>query len=143
MSRDYEPKRDWKVGILFLAPPVILLIFALTVDGGHRLFLVCLAFCLLSLFTWIWFGTTYRLDEEHLTYRSGFSRGKIAVKDITEINPHVRAWVGNRPALSFRHLRIRYNSYDDVFIAPKEEEAFIEDLWERNPEIVVRESSVY
>jgi PH (Pleckstrin Homology) domain-containing protein len=70
-------------------------------------------------------------------------RGKIPIKSITEVNPHLRAGAGVRPALSFAHLRIRYNSYDDVFIAPKEEEAFIEDLRERNPEIVVRESSVY
>ena len=46
-----------------------------------------------------------------------------------------------RPALAFECLQIRYNKYDDVFIAPKDEETFINDLINKNPEISLVEKA--
>ena len=136
MSKKYKPKRDWKFGIVILACLVILWGLMLI---RPKVYLFCIALMTSAFFTWIWFGTVYRVDKEFLSYRSGPLRGMIPIKKIREINPHVCAWCGVRPALSFEYLRIRYNMYDEVFIAPKDEEIFIEDMKDINPEIIITE----
>lgn len=144
MTTEYEPK--WRFGILVLAIPAVSWVFVVVLDDSDAipiLLLIAQALVWSLLATWVWFGTGYRLDEEFLVCRSGPLRGKIPIESITEVNPHVRALAGVRPALSFQQLRVRYNRFDDVFIAPKDEETFIEDLREKRPEIALRQSCVY
>lgn len=134
MSKKYEPKRDWQFGVVIAAFPLIAWGLALT---QSNLYVFCVPLAVSSLFAWIWFGTRYEIGDDLFIYRSGPVRGKIPIKKIKEITPHVRSWSGIRPALSFEYLKIRYNTYDDVFIAPKEEDKFIESMKEKNPEIII------
>ena len=97
-----------------------------------------MALLITVLFAWIWFDTAYILTDGFLVYRSGPLRGKIPIETISEIHGHVHSWSGIRPALSFEYLKIRYKGSREVFIAPREEQSFIEDLKKHNPTIVVR-----
>ena len=96
-----------------------------------------MAFIVTALFAWIWIGTVYLLKNGNLIYHSGPIRGRIPVSKIREIKQNVYSWVGIRPALSFRYIQIRYNKYNDLFIAPEMEEEFIQELISINPEITV------
>ncbi len=138
MSTKYKSKKDWKMGIvIFLCP--LLCWGVMPVLPNLALGLISLIFT--SLCAWIWFDTFYLIDEEYFTYRCGPLRGKIPIKNIKEMNPHARSWTGVRPALTFKYLRIQYDTYNEVFIAPIDEDRFIEAIRKKNPEIVVKEFS--
>ena len=134
MFKKYMSEKSMGFGILLFACPLVCwLIFLL---HPHIIFLF-FALPVTLLFLWIWFDTSYQVSDEYFKYQSGPFRKKIPINRIVRINRNVRAFYGMRPALTFEYLQIRYNRYDDVFIAPKDEESFIADLIRLNPEIVV------
>jgi hypothetical protein len=69
--------------------------------------------------------------------QSGPFKKKIPINKIVKINKNVRSFSGMRPALTFKYMQIRYNTYGDIFIAPKNEEKFISDLRNINPKITI------
>lgn len=98
----------------------------------------------LSLFAlgfWIYFDTSYRIKESKLIYRSAFFRGEIAINDIREImiGKSIWTWAGMKPALSADGMVIKYNRFDDIFIAPENKEELIADLLELNSSIILTE----
>ena len=46
-------------------------------------------------------------------------------------------WVGLKPALATGGIIIKYNRFDDIYLAPKNNEELIEDLLKLNRDIVV------
>ena len=77
------------------------------------------------------------MDEDNFMYKSGPLKKKISINKIVKINKNVRSFYGMRPALTFKYMQIRYNAYDDVFIAPEDEATFIADLIKTNPNIII------
>ncbi len=137
MLKKYKPKKDTFFGIVFFSCPLIIWIIFLF-QFHISIFLIALIVTLF--FLWIWFGTSYQVNDELFYYQSGPFRKKIPINKIIKINRKVRSWSGMRPALTFEYLKIRYNKYDDVydvFIAPEDEEKFIEDIIKINPDIIV------
>lgn len=134
MAYIYRSKREKLFGIVFLSVPISLFVVLIFTSDILIFLIISVISCL---FLWIWFGTGYKLDEYYLFYHSGPIRGKIPVTNIISIKCNVQSWVGSRPALAFNYLQIRYNTYSDIFIAPKEEKQFIEDLKNINPEITI------
>ena len=90
------------------------------------------------LFAWIWLDTVYIISDGTFFYRSGPLRGKVLISTISEIHTHVRSFSGLRPALSFEYVRVCYNGGRELFIAPRDEQAFIKELREQNPGIAVK-----
>ncbi len=86
---------------------------------------------------WLYFGTSYKLSEEGLIYRSGPFHGKISLHRIREIVVGQTLWVGFRPATSNKGLIIKYNKYDEIYISPNTNEAFIKKILELNDEIKI------
>ncbi len=123
------------MGVVIFSTPMMIWVFLLFLPNAS---LFCIALVVTVFCTWTWFDTNYRVGEEFLFFRSGPFRGKIPIESIKEITPQVRNWSGTRPALCFVFLQIRYNVYDDMFIAPKDEVSFIEDLRNKNPKITVK-----
>ena len=41
------------------------------------------------------------------------------------------------PALSLDRIAIKFNKFDEVYISPKEKQAFVDDLLKVNPDILV------
>lgn len=90
------------------------------------------------LILWIYFDTSYKVENKRLFYRSGFLRGAIEIRNIREIVKGKTQWVGLRkPALAIGGLIVKYNKFDEVYIAPQSNDNMISDLLEINPEIVI------
>ncbi len=132
MLRKYAAKKDFGFALLFLLCPLISWLLPLI---HPNIFIVLFALIVTLFFLWIWIGTYYVLDEEYFISYSGPFRKKIPIKKIVKIDRNVQAFSGRRPALAFRYLQVRYNTYDDVFIAPENEDALIADLIRIRPEI--------
>lgn len=91
----------------------------------------------IGLIAWTWFGTFYRIDATHLYFTSGPFRGKIAVADITQLTCGETLWAGYRPALARKGIVVRYGRWNEIYISPRDQEAFVAELAERNPKIAI------
>lgn len=137
MANNYKSKKEWKFGVLFSVVPLFLWLLILF---NPNFILLCISLIITALFVWIWLGTAYLLENGFLIYYSGPIRGRIPIDRINAINQNAHSWVGIRPALSFSYIKIRYNKYDDLFIAPKKEEQFIKELKSINPGIQIKKT---
>ena len=135
MSKSYKARRDLSFAAVLSIAPLVCWGFML---ASPNLFRFCTALLISLLFAWIWFDTVYILRDGFLVYRSGPLRGKIPISTINEIRTHVRSLSGIRPALSFEYLQIRYKRNRKLYIAPLNEQSFIEDLERHNPKIIVK-----
>lgn len=88
---------------------------------------------------WILLDTKYSIKEEVISFNSGPFRGKININSIRKIEHHsgLIVPVTYKPALDTKGLIIHYNSFDDIYISPKDEEVFLEELLKINPKIVI------
>lgn len=93
----------------------------------------------LILIFWIYFDTFYKIENKILIYRSGFFRGKIEIPTIKEIQKGKTMWSGNKPALARNGLIIKFNKYDEIYIAPESNNEMITDLLKLNSEIRITE----
>lgn len=88
-----------------------------------------------SLIFWIYADTYYKIENHLLIYHSAFLRGKVEILNIKEILIGETMWSGVKPALASKGLIIKYNKYDDVYLAPENNDEMIADLLKINPEI--------
>ena len=86
---------------------------------------------------WALFHTYYQIKDGKLIYRSGFIHGEIDINNIKEIIKGKTMWVGLKPALATGGLIIKYNRFDDIYLAPKNNDELIEDLLKLNRDIAV------
>ena len=93
----------------------------------------------LILFFWIYFDTLYKIESNELIYRCGFLRGKIEIQNIKEILIGKTMWSGIKPALARKGLIIKYNNYDEIYVAPENNDEMISDLLKINSEIKIVE----
>ncbi|WP_158850973.1 PH domain-containing protein [Algibacter sp. L1A34] len=93
----------------------------------------------LILLFWIYFDTFYKIEKNELIYRSGFLRGKIEIPNIKEILKGKTMWSGIKPALARNGLIIKFNKYDEIYIAPENNDELISDLIKLNSEIKITE----
>ena len=91
----------------------------------------------LALVVWIYFDTFYKIEKHQLIYRSGFLRGRINISDIKEIVVNKTRWSGIKAAMVTKGLIIKYNNYDDIYIAPENNDELIADLLKINSEIKI------
>lgn len=133
--KKYKAKRGNGIKILIL---VALAIPAVDffVPGSHWFILLPL-FLPASLLIWAYFDTFYFMKNGFFHYKSAFLKGKIDVGRIREIHNNKTMWSGTKPALASNGLIIKYNLYEEVYIAPENNEELIEDLLTVNPQIKV------
>ena len=93
----------------------------------------------LILIFWIYFDTFYKIENNKLIYRSGFLRGKIEILNIKEILKGKTMWSGIKPALARNGLIIKFNKYDEIYIAPENNDELISDLIKLNSKIKITE----
>lgn len=80
--------------------------------------------------------TQYTISGGTLKIVSGFIyRNEIQVGTISRITPSNNPI--SSPAFSLDRLEIRYNRNDAVLVSPKEKDAFLRDLKEANPAILI------
>jgi len=80
------------------------------------------------LFLWFFFGTSYSLTSSFLNYKSGPLKGSIPLENIREIIKNKTLWVGLKPATARKGLIIKYNTYDEIYISPQDNEEFIKSI---------------
>ena len=93
----------------------------------------------LILIFWIYYDTFYKIKKNELIYRSGFLRGKIEILTIKEILKGKTMWSGIKPALARNGLIIKFNKYDEIYIAPENNNELISDLLKLNSKIKITE----
>lgn len=88
---------------------------------------------LLSFYT----HTYYQIKNDRVHWRSSFLFGSFSIADIRKIEVGKTLWVGTRPATARKGLIIHYNKFDEIYFSPSDNEAFVEALLERKPDIEV------
>ena len=99
----------------------------------------CIMISIIVTLIWILLDTKYSIKEEVISFNSGPFRGKININSIRKIEHHsgLIVPVTYKPALDTKGLIIHYNSFDDIYISPKDEDVFLEELLKINPKIVI------
>tara|TARA_R110001592_G_scaffold307299_2_gene580550 strand:+ start:53307 stop:53735 length:429 start_codon:yes stop_codon:yes gene_type:complete len=89
------------------------------------------------LLTWMLMGTSYIMNKEYLRYKAGPIKGKIALDSIRQVKVGKTLYVGLKPATARNGIVIYYNKYDEIYISPKSNSHFVEELKKLNPSIEV------
>lgn len=96
--------------------------------------LLLIPFLMLS---WVYFSTYYWIENEKLFYKSAFLNGDLDILQITGITKNRTLWIGVKPAMAGKGLIIKMK-YDEIYVAPEDNEEMVEDLLKINPGIDVK-----
>lgn len=127
----------------FLLYPIVACIIPLVIffthEGSekHLWFNLILGSLPFFLLIWIYFSTAYWIQDHHLHYQSAFIRGKINIIRINEIQLNKTLWVGLKPALATKGIIITYNTHDEIYLAPINNEELANELIEINSDIKI------
>lgn len=135
--KKYKAKKGWLIvaTILFLIVlPIVLYLFE---DENPDLLTFLLIYSLpMGLLFWMYFDTSYQIVNEKLYYRCAFFKGEIEIATIKELEVGATMYVGLKPALAFKGIIIKYGKYDDIYVAPENNDELTNDLLTINPSIV-------
>ena len=128
----YKSKIDWWLGLVLIYPIYRSII---SIVEGEWLGYLGIVLCLLFI-VFISKSTRYIIDENQLVVKCMFIvNDKIEISKIKKIEKTNS--ILSSPALSLDRMAIRYNKFDEVYISPKDKQAFVDDLLKINPEIAV------
>ena len=85
----------------------------------------------------IWTGIEYWLEDNRLFLRVSFFHVKIPLNAIKRIERSNYPVLGIRMGLAFTGLRIWWGSRFSLFISPEEEERFLQEIKETQPDIII------
>ena len=88
------------------------------------------------LLIWLDKETKYELTQTELIYKSGPIKGKINIEKINEIIKDKTLWVGLKPASARKGLIIKFG-YDEIYISPKTNDTFINEILKLNNRIKI------
>ncbi|MBO3100070.1 PH domain-containing protein [Gelidibacter pelagius] len=139
--KTYKAKRKGLINYLLIGAVLLpIAIFFLDKDTFTKNpFILLPLLSPLALIVWIYFDTVYKIEKNQLIYRSGFLRGRIEIPKIKEIVIGKTMWSGIKPAMTTKGLIIKFNNYDEVYIAPENNDELIADLLKLNPGIKIAE----
>ena len=128
----YKSKIDWWLGLVLVYP--IFRSIASIIQGEWIGYLGVLLTALFIVF--ISKSTRYIIEENQLIVKCMFIiNDKIDISKIKKIEKTNS--ILSSPALSLDRIAIKFNKYDEVYISPKEKQAFVDELLKINPEIEV------
>jgi hypothetical protein len=138
----YKANRKGFINYLLIAAfilPSVVFLFDINAFVAKPFMLLPLLSPLILIF-WIYIDTFYKIEDEKLVYRSGFLRGTVEIPNIKEIVKGKTMWSGMKPALAKNGLIIKFNAYDEIYIAPENNDDMISDLLKVNPQIKITET---
>lgn len=106
--------------------------------GSKEYWTSALIFGVVGFVFWIFFGTNYELDQTKFIYKSGPFRGSINLDRIKKIEVGKTMWVGFRPATARKGLIIHYDKFNEIYITPKTNQSFIQEILEFKPDIEIK-----
>lgn len=86
---------------------------------------------------WIWFGTSYGIENETIIIKNGPFKSMVKIQDINSISK--RRTLLATPSLSIDRLVLHYGKYGEMLLSPKDESEFIELLLIKNPQIKLKD----
>ena len=128
----YKSKIDWWLGLVLVYP-----IFrsVMSISEGEWIGYMGIVICFLII-VFISKSTRYIIAENQLIVKCLFVvNDKIEISKIRKIEKTNSLL--SSPALSLDRIAIKFNKYDEVYISPKDKQAFVEDLLKINSEIEV------
>ena len=140
MEKQYTAKKNGLIHT-FLIVLILLPTLSIWLDPSVRFgdWLTTLLLSLpLAIVLWVYFSTKYWIENERIHYRCMFIKGSIPIHEIKSITPNKTSWVGVRPALATKGLIIRYQKYEEIYLAPESNSEFINDLLTINPAIKIQ-----
>jgi hypothetical protein len=123
------------IAILVLLP---FLVYALDIKAfSEQPYMLLTLLVPLVLLLWVFWGTWYQVDNGKFKYRSGFLMGEIDISNIRQLIVGDTMWGGTKAAMARGGITIKYNKYDEIYIAPENKDELIADLKTINPAIEV------
>ena len=147
MHLKYKCKKDRSFGIfLFIACIIILgvaYIVPASTQSNYSLkdFLITSLFIipLVAILIFCWFNTHYNIYKNFLIARSGPFVWKVNIFEIKKIRRNQKTLGGLwKPTLSWNCIEVLYKKYGTLSITPMDQEDFINDLININPEITIK-----
>ncbi|MDX5443766.1 MAG: PH domain-containing protein [Hymenobacteraceae bacterium] len=89
---------------------------------------------------YIWFTTTYTIDDNVLKYKVGFSKGGIPISSIYKIELNAKPSLGIHYPLALKGINIFYNRWDVLYVSPKDRPLFVDELLKQNSSIEVEDA---
>ncbi|MEK6481978.1 PH domain-containing protein [Catalinimonas sp. 4WD22] len=146
-SMKFWSKRDYSMGALLWGLPVLSFILfipfffyhnqSFILYQGQMIALLILGGLTTILF-YTWFFTYYLIEQDQLKYKAGFFSGSLDIHTIESIKRSEYILSGNRPAMSFEGLLIRYGGNRMIFISPENETEFLEALQSINSKLTLK-----
>ncbi len=129
---NFQSKKDIWLAVLIWGV-IILMFFMMITEQNIVVYIVGILNNALLL--WLWFGTSYKVNDEELIVRNGPFKSTIDIKSINKLRATKTLLAG--PALSIDRIEIQYKRYDFVIVSPKEKNKFIESLLSKNKSIEI------
>jgi hypothetical protein len=129
----YKSKIDWWLGLPLVYP--IFRSIQSIFEGEWYGYLVLSLTLLLIVF--ISKSTRYIITENLLIVKCMFIvNDRIEISKIRKIEKTNS--ILSSPALSLDRIAIKFNKFDEVYISPKEKQAFVDELLNVNPDIEIK-----
>lgn len=141
----FQSRKDLLFSTVIIASSAILIGACVVafVKGNIKtdeLWLIPILLFVAFLLLWLFFGTHYELTDQNFIYKSGPVKGSISLDRIKEIAVGKTLWVGYRPATARKGLIVKYDKFNEIYITPKTNEAFIKKLLELKSDIKITKS---
>lgn len=127
----------WIYMVCALGLPFLIFLDKSLLQSDYWWISFALAFMPFLLFLWIYTSTKYAIDSCYLYYQSAFVKGKLEIEKITEIHQNKTLWAGVKPAMATKGLIIKFG-YDEIYIAPENNNELIGYLLKVNPHIIIK-----
>ena len=129
----YRSKIDWWLGL-----PLVYPIFRSIQSIFEGEWYGCLGLLLtILLIVFISKSTRYIISENQLIVKCMFIvNERIDISKIRKIEKTNS--ILSSPALSLDRIAIKFNKFDEVYISPKEKQAFVDELLNVNPDIEIK-----
>lgn len=98
---------------------------------------LCVVISAFIFIAWSIKATQYEITGHHIKYKSGVIRGSININNIRSITTNKTLWVGVKPAMARNGLIIKYNKYDEIYISPKTNKTFINEILKLNSNLII------
>lgn len=121
---------------LFIWGVIILMGWLMIVETSVVIYIV--GVLTISLLLWIWFGTSYKIEEELLKINSGPFRSTVKIGEIKRLNATKTLLAG--PALSIDRIEILHRKYGIAIVSPRDRTEFVRVLLTKNKHIEVDNS---
>lgn len=133
----FKAKKDWFYRFIFYL--IFFAFFYIMYESlrNNDWLGIVVTIVLLFFLSWIWFGTTYVINDHFLRIRTGPLKKDIDIQKISNLrkakNPFASA------ALALERIEINYHPYETIQISPQHPEKFITALQRIHPEIRIIE----